>query len=215
MNRRVVCISDTHGHHGQLTLPPGDILCHAGDFSMMGRISEVVSFLKWFEAQSFAHRVFVPGNHDLMTDRDPGLFASLLREHAPTSIYLADSGAEVMGLKIWGSGVTRTFGHDWSWNRDAGAPIMRHWDMIPTDTQVLIIHGPPAGIVDRLEYGEHVGCEDLRRVVDERLDDLLLSTHGHLHSAYGRDQIGGKTFVNAALVDERYELTKTPIVVEI
>ena len=30
---RVVCISDTHENESKMTLPEGDILIHAGDFS--------------------------------------------------------------------------------------------------------------------------------------------------------------------------------------
>lgn len=29
---RIVCISDTHGHHARLRFPDGDILIHADDF---------------------------------------------------------------------------------------------------------------------------------------------------------------------------------------
>ena len=30
---KVVCISDTHGHHEKLDLPEGDLIIHSGDFS--------------------------------------------------------------------------------------------------------------------------------------------------------------------------------------
>jgi predicted phosphodiesterase len=30
---RIVLISDTHGLHRQLEVPPGDLLIHAGDFT--------------------------------------------------------------------------------------------------------------------------------------------------------------------------------------
>lgn len=33
---KFVAISDTHGKHDQLTLPPGDLLIHSGDISMKG-----------------------------------------------------------------------------------------------------------------------------------------------------------------------------------
>ena len=33
---RVVFISDTHGRHDTVRVPPGDVLCHCGDIMMMG-----------------------------------------------------------------------------------------------------------------------------------------------------------------------------------
>jgi hypothetical protein len=34
---RVVFISDTHGRHSTITVPPCDVLCHCGDIMFMGR----------------------------------------------------------------------------------------------------------------------------------------------------------------------------------
>ena len=31
---RIVCISDTHEFHDELVLPQGDLLIHAGDFTL-------------------------------------------------------------------------------------------------------------------------------------------------------------------------------------
>jgi len=211
----IVCISDTHNLHNFLSVPEGNILLHAGDFSLRGRESETISFLKWYEAQPHEHKIFTCGNHECGCEANHSLFLQLIKEHAPSCHYLNDSGMEIMGLKIWGSPVTPRFGYGWSWNRDRGADIQRHWNMIPEDTNVLITHGPPHGIVDKLEYGEHAGCENLRKTIDEKLDNLLLTCHGHLHSAYGRETIGPKTFVNAAVVNEDYVLTNLPIVVEL
>lgn len=45
---RLVCLSDTHGLHREVRLPPGDVLVHAGDLSAHGRLDEVASFLNWF-----------------------------------------------------------------------------------------------------------------------------------------------------------------------
>ena len=34
---RLVCISDTHGRHGDVDVPAGDILCFAGDMLLINR----------------------------------------------------------------------------------------------------------------------------------------------------------------------------------
>mmetsp|Transcript_78892 Transcript_78892/g.139654 ORF Transcript_78892/g.139654 Transcript_78892/m.139654 type:complete len:303 (+) Transcript_78892:67-975(+) len=69
---RVVCISDTHNLHADLTdptnpisLPEGDILLCAGDISYCGTWNEVCNFVEWFAQQPHAHKVFIAGNHDI------------------------------------------------------------------------------------------------------------------------------------------------------
>ncbi len=210
----ICCISDCHGTYPNLVLPSADILINAGDYSRLSNRAETIAYLRWFEAQPHAHKAMVLGNHQLWEEANHGIFLALLKEHAPSVIYLNDQSAEIAGLKCHGSNVQPEF-YAWAFNRQRGADIDRHWCMIPSDTQVLITHGPPAGILDQTMSGAHVGCNDLRRHIDERLDDLRLSVFGHIHCGYGRETIGYKTFVNAAVVNERYELTNPPIVVEI
>jgi hypothetical protein len=43
---RFVCISDTHGkiESSSLRIPPGDVLLHAGDFTMRGQMKEIERF---------------------------------------------------------------------------------------------------------------------------------------------------------------------------
>ena len=44
---RIVCISDTHSRHDQVEVPPGDVLVHAGDSTMAGRVEEITKFNHW------------------------------------------------------------------------------------------------------------------------------------------------------------------------
>lgn len=46
---RIVCISDTHSEIANMkfSIPDGDILIHAGDFTRVGDPVEVVEFNKW------------------------------------------------------------------------------------------------------------------------------------------------------------------------
>ena len=47
---RFVCVSDTHsrtGFHDMASIPPGDVLLHAGDFTMVGQPQEVHAFNEW------------------------------------------------------------------------------------------------------------------------------------------------------------------------
>lgn len=214
--RKIVCVSDSHGRHKEITLPNGDFLIHAGDFSRgKGSILETIDFLKWLESLPYKHRIAIAGNHDAITEDSPDLFASLFKEHAPSCHYLCDSGIELDGYKIWGSPVTPTF-YNWWWNRNRGPEIMRHWQMIPEDTQILVTHGPPRGILDLVPDGSHQGCLDLKEVINKRLKNLKLHVFGHLHSD-GNQQVtqNNVTYVNAAVVGEDYRLRGKIQVIEI
>ena len=45
----IVCISDTHGDHRALsdTIPSGEILIHAGDYSLYGKRDDAADFNVW------------------------------------------------------------------------------------------------------------------------------------------------------------------------
>ena len=211
----IVCISDTHGREELVTLPPGDLLLHAGDWGARGNEPHAIGFLQWFESQPHPNKAFIAGNHSFFSENKKSQFAHLVGEYAPSCHYLCDSGVTLCGLRIWGSPVQPRF-LDWAWNRDRGAAIKAHWDLIPLDTQVLITHGPPHGILDDVR-GERAsqGCRDLLDAV-KRLPELRLHVFGHLHLSGGCRVIeGSATFVNAAMVDEDYELTRQAQVITI
>ena len=142
---RIICISDTHGQHAGLRLPDGDILIHAGDFMTYGNAPrEIIDFDAWLGRQPHAHKIVIAGNHDRLFESHPIPARALITN----VIYLEDSGVEVEGLKFWGSPVQPPF-NNWAFNVQRGAPIRRHWDKIPTDTDVLVTHGPPFGMLDQ------------------------------------------------------------------
>ena len=76
----------------------------------------------------------------------------------------------------------------------------RCWEKIPDDTQVLLTHGPPLGILD--QNWQDLDCGDqylLERI--EQLPELKLHVFGHIHSGQGMTskKLGGPLFVNAAI----------------
>jgi predicted phosphohydrolase len=206
---QIVAISDTHGQHADLRLPPGDVLIHAGDVSGRGKESEIVDFLQWFAAQPHPHKIMIAGNHDFYFERES---EERIRPIIPPNVtYLNDSGTTVNGLRIWGSPVSPWF-FDWAFNRQRGADIQRHWNLIPADTDILITHGPVQGILDRTTRGEAVGCENLLATVQAIRPRYFIC--GHIHEAFGMVEKNGTTFINASVLDERYRLVNEPVVVE-
>ena len=188
-------------------LPKGDVLLHAGDLSYKGRREEVVDFLEWFSRQPFAHKIFIAGNHDFFFEKNAAADIEALIPAGVT--YLNDSGTSINGLQVWGSPVT-PFYFNWAFNRTRGEAIRKHWDLIPPDTGLLLTHGPVFGFLDLVSNEQHVGCQDLLR----KVLTLQPRAHvcGHIHESYGHIKRAGVAFINASVVNERYELVNRPIV---
>jgi predicted phosphohydrolase len=203
---RIVCLSDTHNR--QVKVPEGDVLVHAGDFSMMGRHGEIAEFNRWLGSLPHKHKIVVAGNHDWMFERDPRQARALLT-HA---VYLQDSEAAVEGLRIWGSPWQPEF-CDWAFNLPRGPRLAEKWKLIPTGVDILVTHGPPLGIGDRTVSGESVGCEDLMLALTRVRPRLHV--FGHIHEGYGVLRRDGTIYVNAAVCDERYRPTQPPVVIDL
>ncbi|MDP2317611.1 MAG: metallophosphatase domain-containing protein [Pseudomonadota bacterium] len=204
---RVVCISDTHTLHDQLSIPEGDVLVHAGDLTRRGSREDVRAFDAWLGSLPHPHKVVIAGNHDFCFERVPDA-----RSWITQATYLQDEGCVVAGLRVWGSPWQPRF-FDWAFNLDRGAPLREKWDRIPSDTEVLLTHGPPNGVLDRTWDGSRVGCEELRAAVARVRPRLHV--FGHIHEAYGREEQDGTVFVNACSCDLEYEPVQAPIVVDL
>lgn len=206
----LVTISDTHGQHNKVILPKGDLLIHAGDVTRRGIEAEVVDFISWFAQQPFEHKIFIAGNHDFYFERtsERDIEAIIPKE----IIYLKDSGITINGLKIWGSPITPWF-FDWAFNRHRGPEIQRHWDLIDMDTDILVTHGPVHNILDKTVTGEHAGCVDLLHTIKQIKPKVHIG--GHIHEAYGIAHVDGTTFINASVLNERYEMVNEAVVVEV
>jgi Icc-related predicted phosphoesterase len=69
---RIVCISDTHSMEmrGHISVPEGDVLIHAGDFSSTGRLEECQSFRNWMNSLPHKQKIIIAGNHDITMQKD-------------------------------------------------------------------------------------------------------------------------------------------------
>ncbi|HWJ28549.1 MAG TPA: metallophosphatase domain-containing protein [Flavisolibacter sp.] len=207
---RFVVISDTHCRHQNLRLPKGDVLLHAGDVSYKGKKAEVLDFLNWFWAQPFMHKIFIAGNHDFFFEKEkPDEINELIPEGV---IYLNDSGTQINGLQIWGSPITPWF-YNWAFNRKRGEQIRRHWNLIPSNTDILMTHGPAYGYLDQVINDKHVGCLDLFK----RVQQIKPKFHvfGHIHESYGDIKRNGVRFINACVLNEQYELVNKPLIFDL
>jgi len=210
----IVCISDTHGAHRQVDLPPGDLLVHAGDITAHGSREDYLDFLDWFGSRPHAHRLFVAGNHDTWLEDDPEEASRLARGAGVQ--WLNDSGTCIDGLAVWGSPITPRF-HDWSFMRDPGEPIERHWNRIPAGTDLLITHGPSFGVLDLVERGpgdsEHTGCPSLLHTV--RCIAPQAHVFGHIHEGHGERQVDAVRCLNVSTMDRDYRIANAPVTFEL
>jgi len=212
---RIVSISDTHGKHKKLVdIPDGDIIIHAGDVCNRGTMPELKDFVDWFTTLPHKHKIFIPGNHDRICEAAPQRSKTII----PRNInYLNDSGIEISGLKIWGSPISPYF-FNWAFNRFRGDDIKKHWDIIPRDTDILIVHGPPYGFGDKvvspnLNEDPCVGCKDLAAAIEIIKPKLVVA--GHIHEGYSVLKKEKTTYVNASVLDERYTLVNDPVIIDL
>ncbi len=219
---RFVCIADTHTLHRQLDpMPAGDVLLVAGDFCGLGKEREVEDFNSWLALLPYAVKIVVAGNHDMIFQTRPSDARRLLT-HAKylqddeTSIrpsLLGRPYTEGWSLGIYGSPWQPKF-YDWAFNLPRGGEALRdRWRQIPTGIDVLVTHGPPQDVMDQDLRGGRAGCEVLR-------DELVrirprLHVFGHLHSTHGVVERDGTIYVNASIADDRYEVHREPIVIDL
>ena len=211
----ITFLSDTHNKHNLIPteyLIGGDVIIHCGDISSIGSEYEIDVFLNWYSKLPYSHKIFIAGNHDFFFEKETKEVVDTKMSKYPEITYLNDSGIELDGVKIWGSPVTPYF-HNWAFNR-IGGEINKHWDMIPTDVNILIGHGPIFGYLDVTCEGVRTGCEYLREKLPE-LTDLKIYAAGHIHEAYGSHEFAdGQLFLNASVLNRRYELQNKPITLE-
>jgi 3',5'-cyclic AMP phosphodiesterase CpdA len=208
---RIVCVSDTHLRTADLAVPDGDLLLHAGDLTGVGDEEEVGAVARWLASLPHRRKVVIAGNHDRLLQRQPARARALFAA-VPGLVYLEDAEARIEGLRIWGSPWQPAL-RGWAFGLRRGEPLRRRWERIPEGIDVLLTHGPPAGILDEVVDGHGVGCADLLDAV--RRVRPRLHVFGHIHQAAGQAHREGVHFVNAATVDLAYEPVNPPIVLDV
>ena len=181
---KILHISDTHSKHYLLrNLPPADIIVHSGDMSENGTESEVLDFLNWFCDLDYKYKIFIAGNHDFCLDGEQ-------IEGLPDNChYLCYSGVEIENVKFWGV--------PYFLSNELNGYTEQLASKIPNETNILITHRPPYGILD-FDDGNNFGCVDLLQAVQKVRPKYHL--FGHVHAGYGIEKSQWTTFANASLV---------------
>lgn len=177
-------ISDTHGLHRQLVgLPVADIIVHSGDITEHGTEEEAFDFINWLCDLPYRYKIFTAGNHDTC------LYGAKLEGIDDNCHYLDGSSIIIEGIKFHGFPF---------FSKDKGnGRLHRFIQKIPSDTDVLISHCPPLGILDYADatsYGDFSLLEKVREVSPQ------LHLFGHIHTQNGVCNTPTTTYSNAALL---------------
>jgi predicted phosphodiesterase len=168
------------------------VFVHAGDLCLNGDLDELKSAVAWIEGLPHRHKIVIGGNHDWALVEEPAAARALLAGVT----YLEDAAATVAGLGWYGSPWQPEFG-GWAFNLRRGPEIDAVWARIPAGLDVLVTHGPPAGLGDLTITGTRAGCADLLRRVQAQAPRLHL--YGHIHEDGGVWREGATTFVNVTV----------------
>lgn len=193
---RIVAISDTHGVRPPL--PDGDVLVHCGDWSHWeGTMRELIAFSRWFGSQPHTFKILISGNHDFVFFNEVTSSRSMVETQG--IIYLEDQATTIDGVKFWGSPWQPEY-KGWAFGLDE-EKIKKKWARIPSDTDVLLTHSPPAGILDTDSRGKRQGCPHLlNKVLEVR---PKIHVFGHMHEGYGTETSGNTSFINASICGRR------------
>ncbi|HEY3987924.1 MAG TPA: metallophosphatase domain-containing protein [Acidobacteriaceae bacterium] len=199
---RICIVSDTHQLENELTIPPCEMLLHCGDWSFFGKsVAAMDAFNDWIGEQPARFKVVTCGNHEYPVQADPEGW----RRRLSNATLLLNESVTIEGIKIFGSPITPLYGGAFGMSNEADREKL--YSTIPADTDILMTHGAPQGVLDADQ-----GCAALRRTV-LRIKPRL-HCFGHVHSAYGTLSTKTTLFVNAAIVDEDFAPTRKPVLLD-
>ncbi len=206
---KVLCLSDTHGHHRRLRIPEADLILFAGDMGALS-LPRLEDFSQWLASIPLPaeRKIIISGNHDGGFERHPLEARSYLDGIAT---YLENSCCTVAGLKVYGTPVSLAF-NNWFFNIPDDGSIQAYWDSIPPDTDILLTHQPPLGILDSDSRQRNLGCPRLLSRVREI--QPRLHCFGHIHPGYGLQSIGTTTFANASLCNDWNVMVHEPLALQ-
>jgi len=202
---KITMISDTHNLHRQFAQLEGDVLIHCGDMFNLGDTDQscIADIDAWFGEQAFDLVLCIGGNHDHLLRRHTQRLGNPFKN----AVYLEDSSYQHEGMTFYGAPwVPGLVSHAYY---QSAKGLRDKWAQIPCETDVLITHTPPLGMLDVSSRGMQLGCEylagELTRIAPK------LHCFGYIHASTGVVEQGRTTFVNAASVNSQVELVKKPI----
>ena len=119
---------------------------------------------------------------------------------------------EVEGYKIYGLPYQPVY-HGWGFNRD-DSEREKLFSQVPAEAEIVMCHGPPYQIHDKMYKGLHVGCQIFRKEMLDRVKPLVVA-FGHIHEDHGMTKIDNTIFVNSANCTLRYQCRQPPEIIDL
>ena len=154
----------------------------------------------WLGEQPAKYRAITCGNHEYPVEAAPEKW----RRRLSNATLLLNEAVEIEGIKIWASPTTPLYGG--AFGMSSAADRERLYNTIPQDTDILVTHGPPLGVLD----GGH-GCAALRRAVIRIKPRLHCFGHAHPCTQSTKHTL----FINAALLDQDGATSRKPVLLEL
>ncbi len=166
--KKLTFISDTHGNHRSIDIPPTDFLIHCGDACTDGNEEELTDFFIWFAQQKATHKIYIAGNHDLIFDLEPQEAKFLI----PKNIcYLENSYIIKEGISFYSA---------------SARPWLHEYPLEKRNIDFLITHGPAYSVLDL-----KLGCKSLLKYIEHQQPKYHI--FGHIHETAGLKKIIGST----------------------
>lgn len=209
---RLIIISDTHGQPLTTSLPQADIALHCGDLTEHSRLSELRTTIQLLKNIDAPLKLVIAGNHDFSLDTpvlkkklaeaeriageplahdlvkaefgDFGEARKVLQDAESDGIVFLEEGNYVFSLengarvKVYASPYTPSNNGNWAYQYTDS-----HGFNIDPDTDIVMTHGPPQGILDRTQDRKRIGCPELFAAVART--QPLVHCFGHVHSGWG------------------------------
>ncbi|KAI0508326.1 ser/Thr protein phosphatase family protein [Xylaria bambusicola] len=212
---RVLLISDTHGEAFNIRNEHKvDVVIHCGDLTDQSKLYEYHSTLKLLKELNAPLTLVIAGNHDFTLDTpaferkvleatdslDPELVrkeygdigaARRLFDDTPGVTFL-DEGTHKFNLH--NGAYLSVYASPFTPSQGGGAfqyrPNTGHRFTIEQDTDIVITHGPPRGIMDRTCEGR-AGCPNLFAAIARARPRL--HCFGHIHEEWGARRIAWRS----------------------
>lgn len=184
---RILAFSDLHHSPRQASeivtaAAEADLVIGAGDFCNMRQdIGGAMALLGAIDAPM----VLVPGNAESFEE---------LGGAAPKGAQvLHGTGTEIDGVRLFGLGYGVPVTPFGAWSCDLSEAQAAKMLGQCEKADILVLHSPPLGVVDRTSTGMSVGSKAILEAIERVQPELALC--GHIHDSWGQSAMVGRTKV--------------------
>ncbi|KAL8669616.1 MAG: hypothetical protein Q9168_005801 [Polycauliona sp. 1 TL-2023] len=200
--------ADDKTHAYRDPLPSADVLLHAGDITNVGYINEYEAMIDLLSKADAELKIVIAGNHDVTLDepyyekvgkkkfhRNYGEDLDVVKEMwtgekaKKAGIVYLEEGVRTFTISNGARFTPEFCNFAFPYERDEDRFNEHAQNPIPDHPKIDIIltHGPPAGILDETKHGDKVGCEHLLRAVHRCRPRL--HCFGHIHEGWGAQRM--------------------------